>query len=287
MKLLHFLADDGVHLGVGEDSWVADITAADGSLASVDQLLEAPEDGMLHIRSLLKTAPRAQEACLRYAPCVLRPEKIVCVGLNYGGHAAEFAMERPVHPVLFSKFGNALAAHRQDIPVSPYARQLDYEAELVIVMGRECRDVTEDQALSYVFGYTAGNDLSERKAQFESGQWLAGKSWDYFAPVGPGIVPATDIDPHGLEIACRVNGEIRQKDNTRRMLFSCAAIVAYISRTITLRPGDLIFTGTPEGVMMGRPESEQRWLRPGDRVAVTIEGIGTLENRFVPFVRES
>lgn len=182
---------------------------------------------------------------------------------------------------MFAKCANALAAHQQDIPVSGANAHLDYEAELVAIIGKHGKNISEAEAPAYIFGYTAGNDISERILQFQSSQWLMGKSWDLFAPVGPYIVTADEVDAGNLDIRCRVNGELRQQANTRDMLFSPATVVSYVSRYMTLEPGDLLFTGTPAGVMHGYPPGQQNWLRPGDIVEVDIEGIGTLQNRFI------
>ena len=188
-------------------------------------------------------------------------------------------MEVPGYPLLFSKFNNSLAAHQETIPIPQDAVKIDYEAELVIVIGKTARNVPEEEALSYVFGYTIGNDLSARDLQFRTSQWLLGKSLDKFAPIGPGVVTADELgDPHSLNMECRVNGEIRQAANTKSMIFNCAQIISYASRYMTLKPGDLIFSGTPEGVILGYPEEEQVWLKPGDEITITIDKIGTLIN---------
>jgi 2-keto-4-pentenoate hydratase/2-oxohepta-3-ene-1,7-dioic acid hydratase in catechol pathway len=287
IKLFHYECSDGVRVGLKTQEGFIDVRdAVEKQEISVpytmSEILAGGEKALEELERLMESKPKVlDEKELVYAPCILQPEKIVCVGLNYVSHVGEFEMKLPQEPVLFSKFNNALTAHERPIPVSPYAEKLDYEAELVIIIGREGKDIPKEQALSYVFGYTTGNDLSERKSQFLSSQWLIGKSWDSFAPVGPYLVTADEIDPQNLDISCRVNGELRQHANTRDMLFDCASIISYVSRMITLKPGDMIFTGTPGGVMQGYPASEQRWLKAGDTVSVTIEGIGTLTNQLV------
>lgn len=208
-------------------------------------------------------------------PPVTRPEKIICVGLNYRPHVEESRMPIPEYPVLFNKFNNALRGAGEPVKVPGTTQKMDYEAELVMVIGRRCQNVSADQALDYVLGYTNGNDLSARDLQFRTGQWLLGKALDGFAPVGPYLV--TDrINPDALDIRCLVNGVERQHDNTGNMIFSCRFLIEYLSRHFTLQPGDLIFTGTPQGVIMGLAEDEQVWLRPGDEVVVEIEGLGRL-----------
>jgi 2-keto-4-pentenoate hydratase/2-oxohepta-3-ene-1,7-dioic acid hydratase in catechol pathway len=222
------------------------------------------------------------EERVRYAPAVTHPGKILCIGLNYRKHAAETKAEVPTIPIVFSKFSNALAAHREDIPMPRESTQVDYEGELVIVMGRRARSVSEAQALDYVLGYTVGNDVSARDLQKRTSQWLIGKSLDRFAPLGPDIVTADEIgDPNRLNLRTFVNGQVRQESNTSDMVFSCREIISYISRHIDLEPGDVIMTGTPEGVILGKPHDERVWIQAGDRVEVEIEGVGRLHNAFV------
>lgn len=202
---------------------------------------------------------------------------VICVGLNYRPHAVESGLEIPTHPVLFNKYANALVGHGATV-YPPYdAQHLDYEAELVLIMGSTCAQVTEAEALDYVFGYCNGNDLSARDLQFRTSQWLLGKTCDGFGPMGPYVVTRDEVaDPQDLSICGRRNGVIVQSANTREMIFSCAEVIAYVSRYITLEPGDVLFTGTPEGVIFGYPEAEQRWLQSGERLSVEIEGLGTL-----------
>jgi len=212
-----------------------------------------------------------------WAPPVPDPKQILCVGLNYRPHAAESHMDVPAYPVLFNKFGNAIVGSGSTIHPPADALQLDYEAELVVVMGRRCANVTEDEALNYVLGYCNGNDLSARDLQFRTSQWMLGKSPDGFGPIGPYLVTADEIpDPNQLTIVGRRNGEVVQRANTSDMIFSCRYLISYISRYITLEPGDLIFTGTPEGVILGQPEDRRSWLKPGDSVSVQVSGLGEL-----------
>lgn len=223
------------------------------------------------------------EELLTPAPINERPEKILCVGLNYADHAKEAgATDLPEEPILFSKFNNSLAAHQEDIPYDNIGEKLDYEAELVIVIGKEAKQVSEEEAEDYIFGYSTGNDISLRDLQFLSGQWLIGKTLDKFAPIGPYLVTKDEIDDiNDLDISLKRNGELMQSSNTKHMIFNCANIVSYISQIMTLKPGDMIFTGTPEGVVIGYPEAQQNWLKPGDQMEVTIESIGTLMNTIV------
>jgi 2-keto-4-pentenoate hydratase/2-oxohepta-3-ene-1,7-dioic acid hydratase in catechol pathway len=218
------------------------------------------------------------EDSISIGPVVSKPEKIICVGTNYRRHAIESNLPIPKTPVLFSKFNNALAGHRQVVKIPETAKKIDYEVELVIVMGKRAQNVSVQDALSYVFGYATGNDLSARDLQFTTSQWLLGKTCDGFAPVGPYVVTADEIpDPNHLKLECKVNGEVRQSSNTKDMIFSCASLISYISSHMTLQPGDIIFTGTPEGVILGYPEERQKWLQSGDEIEVSVEGLGSLK----------
>ncbi|MCY0878788.1 MAG: fumarylacetoacetate hydrolase family protein [Firmicutes bacterium] len=215
----------------------------------------------------------------RWLAPVPRPSKIVCVGLNYRPHVAESKQQLPTHPVLFNKYQTSVRGSGDTVRPPKDAANLDYEAELVIVMGRTARNVPEAAALDYVLGYCNGNDISARDLQFRSGQWLLGKACDGFGPMGPYVVTADEVpNPNNLEIRGFRNDEVVQHSNTREMIFDCRELISYISRYITLEPGDVIFTGTPEGVIQGMPESEQRWLQPGETLAVEIEGLGRLTN---------
>ena len=202
------------------------------------------------------------------------------MGLNYLDHVKESGDEEvPDEPVIFSKFNNALAAHNESIPVPTTGKQFDYEAEMILVIGKEAKDVSKEEALDYVFGYSIGNDLSVRDLQFKSGrQWLLGKTPDKFAPVGPYLVTADSIDSSHLDISMKRNGKTVQSSNTKHMIFDWGTIISYLSKHMTLKPGDIIFTGTPEGVIFGLPEDERDWLESGDQLEVTIESLGTLKN---------
>ena len=232
--------------------------------------------------AVAKETPIASEEA-HFLPVVSRPGKIVCVGVNYGRHVKECGQSLPDAPVLFSKFATALSAHKDSVAIPRGVERLDYEAELVMVIGRRAHHVSADEAMDYVFGCTCGNDLSARDWQNRSSQWLAGKTPDGFAPVGPWI---TTIDAmheiQDLEIACALNGQLRQDASTGDMIFSCAEIVSYVSSIMTLEPGDLIFTGTPDGVILGLPEEQRQWLKPGDVLEVSIENIGTLRTVIGP-----
>ena len=212
-----------------------------------------------------------------------RPGKIVCVGLNYRDHAAEGGMDLPKAPLLFAKWANTLIGDGDAIVLPPESKQVDYEAELGVVIGAKAKRVSEGDALDHVAGYICVNDVSARDLQFADGQWTRGKSPDTFCPVGPRLVPREEIaDPQALAIRCLVNGQVLQDSSTAQMIFSVAEIIAYTSQIITLEPGDLIATGTPAGVGVFR--DPKVLLSDGDEVAVEIEGVGTLTN---PVTKES
>lgn len=208
---------------------------------------------------------------------LLRPGKIICLGLNYADHAKETNSPIPQYPELFNKFANALIGPGEPIVLPRVSQQVDYEAELAVVIGKAGRYIDEARALEHVAGYTILNDVSMRDFQFRGRQWMQGKTFDRSTPLGPWIVTADEIpDPQALAISCEVSGEVLQSSNTREMIFGVAQVIAYISQIMTLEPGDVIATGTPAGVGFAR--DPKRLLRPGDVVRVTVERIGTLEN---------
>jgi 2-keto-4-pentenoate hydratase/2-oxohepta-3-ene-1,7-dioic acid hydratase in catechol pathway len=212
-----------------------------------------------------------------------RPGKIVCVGLNYRDHAAEGGQDLPKAPLLFAKWPNTLIGDGDPVVLPPESTQVDYEAELGVVIGTKAKRVSERDALDHVEGYICVNDVSARDLQFADGQWTRGKSPDTFCPVGPRLVPREEIaDPQALAIRCIVNGEALQDSSTAQMIFSVAEIIAYTSQVITLEPGDLIATGTPAGVGVFR--DPKVLLKDGDEVSVEIEGLGTLTN---PITKEA
>ena len=206
-----------------------------------------------------------------------RPQKIVCVGLNYSDHAQEQGVELPERPLLFSKWPNTLIGPGEPIVIPPITERVDYEAELGVVIGSQVRGVSVENALEAVAGYVCANDVSARDLQFGDRQWTRGKSLDTFCPVGPALVPAADVpDPQALGIRAILNGEVMQDSTTANMVFGVAEIVAFISEAITLEPGDLILTGTPAGVGVFRDPPVL--LQAGDEITVEIDGVGTLTN---------
>ena len=214
----------------------------------------------------------------------MNPSKIVCVGLNYRRHAQEVGMKAPSVPILFNKYNNSLAGQNCTIKLVPkeVAYKFDYETELLIVIGKSARNVSEAEALNYVAGYCTSNDFSARDAQLElpGGQWMIGKTMDNFAPIGPYFVSADLVgDPNNLKIQTRVNGEVRQDWSTNDFIFNTQQMISYISKFWTLEPGDIIFTGTPQGVIAGMPKDKQVWLKAGDEIVSSIEKLGDLKFR--------
>ena len=212
---------------------------------------------------------------------ITNPNNIICIGLNYADHIEETSLATHDFPEIFMKTSNALASHQDIVPIQDENLHYDYEGELVIVIGKAGKNITRDQAKEHILGYTIGNDVSARTLQFRGTQWILGKSLDNFAPIGPVIVSPNDFDFENATITTTVNGEVRQQAKLQQMLFKPDAIIEFVSQYITLQEGDIIFTGTPSGVVLGKNESKYSWLKPGDTVTVTITGIGTLENTFI------
>ncbi|CAM4319059.1 2-keto-4-pentenoate hydratase/2-oxohepta-3-ene-1,7-dioic acid hydratase in catechol pathway [Paenibacillus endophyticus] len=289
MKLMQFKYFDEIRLGMKTEAGVVDVKAASEALdLSVPFTMESAIAGGDSAREQLETLCAAaltqnspsyvlNEAILAFAPVVSRPQKIICVGLNYRKHAEETKAEIPTSPILFNKFANALSAHGDHIELPLTSDEVDYEAELAIIIGKTAKNVEETDALNYVYGYSCANDLSARNLQRRTSQWMLGKSCDGFAPIGPYIVTADEVDnPDNLAISCSVNGIQKQNSNTSDMIFSCSAIISYVSKHMTLVPGDIILTGTPEGVVLGYPRDQRVYLQTGDLVEVAIEQLGKL-----------
>ncbi len=215
---------------------------------------------------------------LDLAPVVPEPGKIICVGLNYRRHAAESGMAEPKEPILFSKYSNTLAPQNATVAIQGL-EQVDYEAELGVVLGRGGRDIPESEALEHVLGYFNANDVSERVLQMRSGQWLLGKTLDGFLPIGPYLLTADEAgDPQDMQVRGWLNGDLRQDSSTGDMIFSVAEVIAYASRYMTLAAGDVLITGTPEGVVLGRAQKD--WIVPGDEYVVEVGPLGRLTTRF-------
>jgi 2-keto-4-pentenoate hydratase/2-oxohepta-3-ene-1,7-dioic acid hydratase in catechol pathway len=291
MKLLTFREGDALRLGLRIETGVVDVATAAESLeiagvpATMDAVIAGGDTALNALKDLAARAALApagepwlrDEMGLRHGPCVPHPGKIVCIGLNYRKHAIESNAPIPDVPVVFSKFSNAIAANGDLVPLPAVAHQYDYEVELGVCIGKRASHVGEDEALGYVLGYFTANDVSVRDLQNRTSQWLLGKTLDKFLPIGPWLVTADEVgNPQDLRLRTKVNGELRQDSWTGDMIFSVAQIISYISRYFALDPGDIIVTGTPEGVAMGRPDKP--WLKPNDEVIVEVDRLGALKN---------
>ncbi len=257
-----------------------DLQAADPNLPSCMKSLLALPDGLARAKAAQDKGERAglliQGTLLAPIP---RPGKVICIGLNYRDHAAESGVPIPTSPVCFGKFSHAVVGPDAVIRLPKVAHNVDYEAELVVVIGKKGKNIPEENARQYVAGYTNGNDVSARDWQLgrPGGQWLLGKTPDTFAPTGPFLVTADEIsDPHKLLISLRLNGQVMQESSTRELIFSIEHLISHLSQLITLEPGDIIFTGTPPGV--GAARKPPVFLKPGDVVEVEVAGLGTLRN---------
>ena len=288
MRLVSYQSDRGWRSGIVIGEAVVDTeaaarqarTGADVDWTSNRAVIQA---SLAHRNAMLQSAGEDLETSgmplsqVRLGPPIPDPDKILCMGLNYRDHAEESGMELPKKPVFFTKFRNSLTGPHDDIVVPAASEQIDYEAELAVVIGRRCKDVQVSQALDYVAGAMALNDVSARDLQMEVPQWTMGKAIDTFAPCGPALVLMDEIDDlQSLGIRARVNGDTLQDANTSLMVFTVAEAIAFLTRVMTLEPGDIIATGTPAGV--GWTRNPPVWLHSGDVVEVEIDGIGTLRN---------
>ena len=208
------------------------------------------------------------------------PKNIICIGLNYADHIAETSLATHDFPEIFMKTTNALAGHQDTITIEDESFHYDYEGELVIIIGKAGKNISREQAKEHILGYTIGNDVSARALQFRGSQWILGKSLDNFAPIGPVIVSPDEFDFDNATITTTINGEVRQQAKLQQMLFKPYEIIEFVSQYITLQEGDIIFTGTPSGVVLGKNEERYGWLKSSDTVSITISGIGTLVNQF-------
>ncbi|MEY8371171.1 fumarylacetoacetate hydrolase family protein [Aerococcaceae bacterium 50-4] len=293
MKYLQFYTDNSkdIHVGMQTTLGIIDLAEASETLGiQVPSQMKAIIQGNYHasIQQILEYYTHhahevtfVDEEKIIYAPVLENPEKIICVGLNYHDHVTESKLsDDPDEPVLFSKFNNALAGHKQVISLNKYGEQFDYEGELAVVIGEKTKNVSKDEALEVVFGYSIANDISIRDLQFKSGQWLLGKTTDGTAPIGPFLTTKDEVDVDNLMVKTFRNGELVQSANTQQMIFTVADIVSYVSAYMTLQPGDIILTGTPSGVVLGYPEEERDWLKTGDEITIDIQQLGRLTNTF-------
>lgn len=286
-RLVSYGSRDGLRAGVDLAGTVVDL----GSIGF------GGATGPVTMRQLLSSGPGAPERAIASAeealaagsvdgialedvhlgPVIPDPEKVICVGANYRAHLDESDYPAPPFPEVFAKFPNALLGSGDPIPITPASSEIDFEGELVVIIGQRCKNVSRPEALSVVAGYAPGNDISARDIQLRVSQWVVGKTLDGFLPLGPGLVPASLVpEPQDLELTTRLNGEIMQHSRTRAMIFDLADIIVYLSSMMTLEPGDVICTGTPGGVGLYRDPPV--FLKDGDVIEVEVEGLGTLTN---------
>lgn len=277
MKIVTYEAGRGPRAGIISGSEIVDVWSALGE-----------PDGAPSVRALLASGRLAEAAAAegpgvsagdaRLLSPVPDPEKIVCIGLNYRSHAEEAGLEPPETATFFAKFRNALAAPGADVALPPYSDRIDYEAEIAFVIGTRCKDVPEPEALGRIAGYTLLNDLSARDYQFKTMQWMPGKVFDGSAPCGPWLVTPDEAGAHDeLAVELHLNGERMQSGTTADLVHSIPALVAYLSRLMTLEPGDIVSTGTPAGV--GSTREPKVWLKAGDEVVIESPTLGRLETR--------
>lgn len=284
MRLVTFTYQGQRRLGARSGNSIIDLNATDPSIPStMREFLEAGDDAFSKAHEAIDKGAQAIPATdVTIQAPIDDPEKIICIGLNYADHAAESGMPIPDEPIVFSKYASSIIGPNANIVAPSASSQVDYEVELVVVIGKRGRNISEEDALNYVAGYMVGHDVSARDYQLEKPgtQWMMGKTFDTFAPIGPDLVTTDDVsDPHNLGIRCILNGETVQDSNTSQLIFDVPQLIAYLTHVFTIIPGDLIFTGTPPGVGMGR--NPQLWLKHGDHVICEIDGLGRLENPVV------
>ncbi len=286
MRLLAFVHRGRRSIGAELDAGrVLDLALAGAMPSSMRAFLELGDEGMAAARRLLEKPVQGailQKRDLHMLGPISSQErpKVICIGLNYADHAAESGSKVPDEPMMFAKYCSTLCGPGDNILAPPSHSKLDYEVELVIVIGKRATRVAQSEAYDYVAGYTCGHDVSERAFQRSDGQWLRAKSSDTFAPIGPVVVTKDEIpDPHALKLGTKVNGEVRQNSSTQQIIFKVPKLVEFISSYLTLDAGDLIFTGTPPGVGFGM--NPPQYLKPGDTIEVWVEKIGSITNTVV------
>lgn len=277
MKLASFLTDGKRSAGALTDKGLAVFDVA----GDIGDLLRKGTD-LAGFKALLAQSSRVVDpASVTFVQPAAEPRKIICIGLNYADHTAESPYEQPSYPTVFLRVATATNGHGADIALSPLSEQLDYEGEMIAVIGKGGKRIPKERAHEHVFGYSVGNEVSVRDYQFKSPQWTVGKNFDGTGAWGPYIVTADELPPggRGLKIEVRLNGRTVQSSNTEHMIFDVATIISTISEAITLQAGDIIFTGTPAGVGLGH--KPPLWMKVGDKVEVEIEQIGLLQNQIV------
>lgn len=300
MRIVHFKKQNISRIGIKTEQGILDVKRASKELDlpaadSMKNLLNDVPKALYQLNDLLQAVQDKalfdfyiSEENIYFLPINTDPDKIITIDYNYLMHASEQNGDIPTALSFGGKFKNSLAAHNQTIPLPTFAERYDYGAELVIVIGKKAKNVPKETAFEHILGYSIGNDLSSRDIQEAAQNKMAGKTLDYFAPVGPYLVTKDEVDPDRLDIQLSLNGDIRQRNNTKNMLFCTADIVSMLSQYMTLVPGDMIFTGTPEGVtsgfgmMSGFRENVpgSNWISSGDTIEVSIESLGTLRNTF-------
>ncbi len=280
MRFVTYSSAEGPRVAAVHQGQYVDLNKADAHFpSSLKALLAQGPEALKMAASVVERAPGFLPKGVKLLAPIPDPQKVLCVGLNYADHARESGMQPPAEPVYFNKFPTAVAAHEQTVMLPKVSTQVDYEAELVVVIGRGGRNIAEADALKHVAGYCVGNDVSARDWQLEKPgkQWLLGKSFDTFAPFGPEFVTADEVgDAGNLRIQLRLNGQTMQDSSTSQFIFGVPKLIAYVSQVCTLEPGDVIFTGTPPGVGMARKPPV--FLKPGDVMEVEIEKLGVLKN---------
>jgi 2-keto-4-pentenoate hydratase/2-oxohepta-3-ene-1,7-dioic acid hydratase in catechol pathway len=269
--------------GYSEPAVIADseiVSLRDAGFKDMISIIAGGEDALDRVRRWADDPPAKQlfdpQKAVLAAP-ITRPGKIICIGLNYRDHAEESKMVIPEVPTVFSKYASSVIGPKAPIVLPKNSVKPDYEGEMAVVIGRGGRHIPESKWREHVFGYTVLNDVSARDFQMATSQWMIGKTFDTFCPMGPAIVTADEIeDPHALRITTTINGETLQDSNTSYLIFGVPKLIAYLSSVFTLEPGDIISTGTPAGVGFAR--TPPRWLVPGDEVVVTVQGVGALIN---------
>lgn len=292
MKLIHFKKQNTEKLGIQTEKGILDVRRAAKilNIPVATQMTELFTDSKTKLEQLAylrqKVAEKRlehvffSEESVQFLPVITRPSKIITINYNYLGHASERTEIIPTVLTMGSKTQNTLAAHKQNIPLPTFAEEYDYGAELVIIMGEKTKNICPENAPAHILGYSIGNDLTARDLQDAANTNLLGKSLDYFAPVGPYLVTSDEVNSNDLTIELKLNGQIKQQNNTQNMLNNPAEIVSKLSQYMTLSAGDLIFTGTPEGVIKKNKTIQTGWISAGDTIEISIEQLGTLENTF-------
>lgn len=277
MKLASFLIDGKRHAGALTDKGLA-VFDCEGDIGD---LLRKGTDLAGFQALAAKSSRTVEPASVTFVQPAAEPPKIFCIGLNYADHTAESPYEQPSYPTVFLRVATATTGHGAQIALSPLSEQLDYEGEMIVVLGKGGKRIPKERAHEHVFGYSVGNEVSVRDYQFKSPQWTVGKNFDGTGAWGPYLVTADELPPggHGLKIEVRLNGQTVQSSNTEQMIFDVATIISTLSEAITLQAGDVIFSGTPAGVGLGR--KPPLWMKDGDQVEVEIERIGLLKNTIV------